>query len=208
MTTSSSSSTDFVQRPLFGWALACHLPSDWRDVSDVRQVPDHQECWQSVGAAAADDFSRLLVIEILERQNDIADADAAEYFFRDLAESNGSPVLSFTARPSLTAGAGGATTDDDTDGIAIRGLPVDAVLAFGSGRQRVALGRDRSDAAGRRSAHHQEVHVIQVLLCAIRLKERNTDLLITLSAPISNPCDDLFRRILESIRINDWSLFG
>ena len=43
-------------------------------------VPDHQECWQ-------DTEGRLLVVEILERQQQVEDHNAAQYFFDDLAPS-------------------------------------------------------------------------------------------------------------------------
>ena len=31
---------------LFGGAITTSIPSSWRDVSQVRQVPDHQEVYQ------------------------------------------------------------------------------------------------------------------------------------------------------------------
>jgi hypothetical protein len=71
----------FTERPLFGGAISCEMPTPWRDVSDVRQVPDHQECWQELDGA-------VLVVEILQRQ-EVDDVNAASFFFNDLAESNG-----------------------------------------------------------------------------------------------------------------------
>ena len=32
-----------TKRPLFGGAIDIDVPCAWRDVSEVRQVPDHQE---------------------------------------------------------------------------------------------------------------------------------------------------------------------
>eukprot|EP00523_Entomoneis_sp_CCMP467_P007403 CAMPEP_0168734562 /NCGR_PEP_ID=MMETSP0724-20121128/8878_1 /TAXON_ID=265536 /ORGANISM="Amphiprora sp., Strain CCMP467" /LENGTH=152 /DNA_ID=CAMNT_0008781671 /DNA_START=959 /DNA_END=1421 /DNA_ORIENTATION=+ len=68
-------STTKASRPLFGGVLD--------DVSDIQQVPDHQECWTSSGTGA------LLVIEILEYQSAVSNEAAAAYFYKDLAESNG-----------------------------------------------------------------------------------------------------------------------
>ena len=73
---------------LFGGAMSCELPSEsaegttttrleWRDISDVRQVPDHQECYQS-------SMGHVLVIEILDYQSSVRNEDAAKYFFEDL----------------------------------------------------------------------------------------------------------------------------
>merc|ERR1712170_184349 len=69
----------YSERPLFGGAISCDIPSAWRDVSDVRQVPDHQECWQEIDGA-------VLVVEILDRQ-EVGDHSAASFFFADLARA-------------------------------------------------------------------------------------------------------------------------
>ena len=52
-----------MQRPLFGGAITVIIPQGWKDVSEIRQVPDHQECWQFE--------DRLLVVEILERMGGV-----------------------------------------------------------------------------------------------------------------------------------------
>ena len=35
-----------VKRDLYGGVMTISIPAEWRDVSDVRQVPDHQEVYQ------------------------------------------------------------------------------------------------------------------------------------------------------------------
>ena len=72
--TSSSSATpntmmNFKRIDLFGGAMTCEIPSEdgWRDVSDVRQIPSHQECWQQIQQENDDvGGGRVLVIEILQ----------------------------------------------------------------------------------------------------------------------------------------------
>jgi hypothetical protein len=95
--TISSHSSDgglIKRRELFGGAIVIAIPSEWRDVSLVRQVPDHQECYQDCtfhdgSESHLKGTGGCLIIEILGRENDIKDENAAMFFFRDLAEANG-----------------------------------------------------------------------------------------------------------------------
>jgi hypothetical protein len=195
--TMATTVTTATARPLFGGAITCLIPDDWRDVSDIRQVPDHQECWQ-------DTEGRLLVVEILDRQSHVIDEQAAAFFFQDLAESNGMKAqdLQFIPQPELSA----------IMNLAGAGLPDSAKLCFGTGYQNVALGREFDIGGNPRT---QQVQSIRVELCAIRLPSVGSELLITLSSPsdpnpeetISQPTE-AFARILGSLQIQDWSLFG
>ncbi|KAL7462620.1 hypothetical protein ACHAXS_003000, partial [Conticribra weissflogii] len=85
------------------------------------------------------------------------------------------------------------------------------------GSQKVAQGKD-TDASGR--ARGVEAKWIDVELCALRLKSVDVDLLITLSVPQNGNEDgdtekcqkrsnysNVFRNVLESLDIRDWSLF-
>jgi hypothetical protein len=183
------------ERALFGGAITCALPSDFLDISDLRQVPDNQECFQGPSG-------HLLVIEILERQNEVSDESAAEYFFRDLAESNGC-VLSDNNSNLIFYPASVLSSSLSN----IQGLPPEATVCQGFGQQRVAVGRD-TDVAG--NPRQTEVHDIRVDLCVIRLPMQSTDLLITLSTPaiIHTSDEKLFAQVLSSFRIRDWSLFS
>lgn len=184
-----------MQRPLFGGAITAMIPTDWRDVSDIRQVPDHQECWQ-------DSEGRLLVVEILERQK-VDDPHAAKYFFDDLAdaESNAASEKIFAAIPSPLA--------------SVEGMPATTKLCLGVGYQRLKLGRD-VDIAG--NPRQQESRAIRVEVGVVRLLEKETDILITLSTPSEpNPQETtvntatmstVFQQAVTSFRINDWGLFG
>ena len=71
------------QVALYGGALGAALPATFVDVSQLRQVPDHQEVWADAASGAS------AVVEIVEAQGDVADAAAARYFWEDLAEANG-----------------------------------------------------------------------------------------------------------------------
>jgi len=190
------------QRPLFGGAMTCDIPSAWRDVSNVRQVPDHQECWHDI------DGGRMLVIEILERKGEVADKNAAAYFFQDLAEANACDTANYSFSNAQPPVNGAAVIPN----LAAAAAATATVCCLGSGYQRVALGR-AMDMAG--NPRQQEVRIIHVDLAVLRLPLQNTDLLITLSSPSEfNPqqaqehaVSEPFRQILSSFQIRDWGLF-
>jgi Ran-interacting Mog1 protein len=185
-----------TERLLYGGAITCHLPEKgWRDVSSIRQVPDHQECWQ-------DTEQRVLVVEIMEYQSQVEHADAALYFFQDLAQANGiQEHCSFTAThtPSLALACP---------------LPASASVCSGSGIQKAQMGRDGTTSASKQL--QEQIQWLQVELCVIRLPSVETDLLISLSHPISrsdtctteDALSEIFRQVITSFRIRDWSLFG
>lgn len=186
-----------VERPLFGGNISCNIPESWIDVSNIRQVPDHQECWLDEAT------NGMFVVEILELQSEVADAKAAKHFFDDLAEANNAApnsVLHYSDQPQ--------------DIVQINNLPESAVLCFGAGYQHVALGRD-SDHFG--NPRTQEILWVLVELCLIRLPSVETDLLITLSTPnepnpqegtLQHQATNDFQQALTSFQIRDWRLFG
>lgn len=177
----------FSERQLFGGAITCDIPSDWRDVSDIRQVPDHQECFQDFQKSQS-----VYVLEILERQS-VSNEEAASFFFQDLAESNGSTENRFQKQ-----------------GMAV---PVanEFTISAGIGVQKVAVGKDHDFAGNRRQ---QEIHYVQVELCVFRLPNLSTDILLTISNPNPNPQDEsfsfsaIFERAASTLKVRDWSLFG
>jgi hypothetical protein len=191
-----------TERPLFGGAISCEIPTAWRDVSDIRQIPDHQECWQEMEGA-------VLVVEILQRQ-EVSDADAAAFFFNDLAESNGitsANDIRWETRPPPPRTSATTITAIETN--------TATTLCAGIGFQKVALGRDYDIEGNRRQ--NQEVRLIRVELCVFRLARVETDLLVTICKPVPNPNEpppedqpwsDTFQRVVSTLRIRDWGLFG
>lgn len=67
--------------PLYGGAFQMDLPTTFVDVSNLRQVPDHQE----VFTFAKNDQS--CIVELLDKVNE-PDENAARFHFEQLAESN------------------------------------------------------------------------------------------------------------------------
>ena len=175
----------------------CELPAGWQDLANIRQVPDNQECWLN----PIDES--LLVVEILDRQSQVDDARAAKYYYDDLAETNGVVTGDRTFSPLSP------TIVQNVH------LPSDAILCFGTGFQRVAMGREFDIAGNRRQ---QEVRWIQVELGVVRLPSVLTDVLVTLSTPTSevnqqktNATDvrvSVFRSVVATLEVRDWGLFG
>lgn len=174
------------------------MPDGWVDVSDMRQVPDHQECWM-------DNDGCLLVVEILDRQANVEDEAAAAFFYKDLGEYNG-----------ITSDQDISFRKESPPSLQPVGLPDDATLCFGSGFQRVAMGKN-VDFAG--NPRRQEIVSIRVELCVIRLPSVSTDILISLSTPSENtgnpqesPEGSLmtatFSQAVSSFQVRNWQLFG
>jgi hypothetical protein len=157
----------------------------------------------------------VMVVEILQRQDVVADANAAKFFFDDLADSNETNnVVSFQSQPPTT-------TANNTHGA----IQIENTTACtGIGFQKVSMGKDHDLAGNRRE--DQEVRWIRVELCVFRLPvSAATDLLVTISKPSANPNEpppqpddaaaadaalfgEVFRRVVSTLRIRDWGLFG
>lgn len=164
-----------VERPLFGGAFQCQLPETWVDVSNVRQVPDNQECWLDPNT------NTMIVIEIVEYQTSVSDADAVSYFLQDLAEANG------------------AVNDivESIEAPMVQSLPEGSRLCAGRSRQQISIGRSTS----------APLMNVKIELCAIRLPRVESEILISLNSS-EGPTETGFAAIVSSLRINDWSLFG
>lgn len=68
--------------PLFGGALSAVIPHSAADISEMRQIPDNQEVF------AHRHTDQSLIVELVEYQGQVADQDAAQYHFEDIAGGN------------------------------------------------------------------------------------------------------------------------
>lgn len=59
----------FKSRELFGGGIRINVPDNFVDVSDFRQVPDHQEVFVS------NDSDATLIVELLETPSDPSDSE-------------------------------------------------------------------------------------------------------------------------------------
>jgi hypothetical protein len=136
-------------RELFGGAITSILPESYLDASDIRQVPDNQECFMSPNS------NSTIIVEVVEYQESQKDERAALYFFEDLCdciEVSRAEVSSY------------GTIDDPAFIPEIRHTFPKSVLV---GEQYLPI-KDRS----------QAVEKIYVMLAAVRLKMVNSELLV------------------------------
>ncbi|KAK3285218.1 multicopy suppressor of ts gsp1 [Cymbomonas tetramitiformis] len=143
----------YIQRALFGGAIQAEIPQRFLDVSDAREVPDHQEFWSDP------ENNESIMIEINEGKPEISDADCAHFFFNDLAEVSGAVGCEFLGQIPLGT------------------INVPQPSAFSCGRLCVGTHTVRSEDRGEAN------YVIQVLLAVLRLPQVNTDVLLIMHTP-------------------------
>lgn len=192
-------------RELWGGACRAAVPGRYRDVSEVREVPDACEAFSD---PAADES---LIFELIETDPEVADADAARVHFQHLARSN--EAASAELHVADTAATPSAAPRVDPG----RAAPTTS-LARGT----QVVGKYRDDAATKGNA--VEVHV-----AVVRLPSVSTDLVVSLTRPTfvnpasaaakegvqagARPADVAAGAVtlaaaLASFEVLDWGLFG
>ncbi|XLR23256.1 hypothetical protein S83_051156, partial [Arachis hypogaea] len=144
------------ERPLFGGKLSSLFPHRFQDVSDIRQVPDHQE----VFANTTRDES--LIFELLEYKHDVADNGSAVWFLQDLANEQ-------DAEGSVVIEQSGVL---EAPGLMYNNTP--AIVTSAIGQMAISKGRQGREAQ----------NIIKVYLANLRLKGVDTDVLVTAYKPI------------------------
>ncbi|KAF3942159.1 hypothetical protein ABW19_dt0207464 [Dactylella cylindrospora] len=72
----------FAEKQLFGGAITANVPSTWMDMSDLRQVPDNQECFiDPLGLAT-------MIFEVNERVQEADDEAAVKFHLSDIFEES------------------------------------------------------------------------------------------------------------------------
>ncbi|KAL8248498.1 hypothetical protein R6Q59_005366 [Mikania micrantha] len=194
----------FPQRQLFGGAISTTFPLRFQDVSDIRQVPDHQE----VFVDPARDES--LIIELLEMKHDLADNGSATWFLQDLATEQGAEGNIVTEQSPVF----------DAQGFVCNNMP--SVITTATAQMAISKGRQGREAQ----------NLVKVYLANLRLKGVGTDVLITAYEPVfispssesarsvgagltipaiesgRTPMADVFKQVVAAFKINDWNLFG
>ncbi|OAY70768.1 ran guanine nucleotide release factor-like [Ananas comosus] len=195
---------DCIERPLFGGAISSYFPVRFQDISNIREVPDHQE----VFADPSRDES--LIFELLDLKHEVGDDRSAVWFLRDIAREQ-------DAEETMVLEHSGTL---ELPGLSCGGAPTIVTTAVGQ----LAISKGRQG----REAHN----VVQVYLANLRLKEVSTDVLITAYEPIFiNPLSEsartvgagptvpaeqsgflpmaeVFKRAVTSFKVHDWNLFG
>lgn len=193
-----------VERPLFGGAIACTFPQRFQDLSNIREVPDHQEVF------ADPNRDESLIVELLDLKHDVADNQSASWFLQDLANEQDSAGDLVVESVSVVAPSDVPFLDPATVVTAVVGQ-----MAVSKGRQ------------GREACN-----IVRVYLANIRLKGVGTDVLITAYEPLMisalsesaatvgpgapvpaaatgcMPVVEAFKLCLATFKIHNWRLFG
>lgn len=191
---------EFKSTPLFGGALVCDLPSEFADISSIREVPDHQEVFLSKTGYTN------IIIEINQRvsaEEALTDEEALKFHYHDLVTSTEASEADETKFWS----SGQAVLSKLPD--------VPCYTMFTTQHNTRKTKKNPEDFTG-------------VLLVLIRLEEQETDVVISVNVPhmpgeykeeeIDLPGQKVGRlleeggvirqRVLESFEVKDWSLFG
>ncbi|KAL8518739.1 hypothetical protein ACS0TY_009919 [Phlomoides rotata] len=145
-----------TQRPLFGGAISSTFPTRFQDVSNIRQVPDHQEAFVDPTR------DESLIFELLDLKTGVADQGSATWFLRDLANEQ-------DAEGTLVLEQSGVF---EADGLRFRSSP--AIITTAVGQMAISKGRQGRDAQ----------NIVKVYLANLRLKDVATDVLVTAYEPV------------------------
>lgn len=191
------------QHPLFGGKISCTFPHRFQDVSNIREVPDHQEVF------ADPNRDESLIIELLELKPDVADNGSAAWFLQDLASEQ-------DAEGSVVIEQSGVL---EAPGLMYNNVP--AVVTTVVGQMAISKGQQGREAQ----------NLVKVYLANLRLKGVDTDVLVTAYEPIvinplsesadtvgagvavpaaqagCLPMDEVFKLAVTSFRVHDWGLF-
>ncbi|KAK9116756.1 hypothetical protein Sjap_015703 [Stephania japonica] len=192
-----------VERPLFGGAISSAFPLRFEDISNIRQVPDHQEGF------ADPSRDESLVFELLDLKTDVEDGGSAAWFLQDLAGEQNAEAGEMLEQSVVF----------EVEGLRHRNNP--AIITTATGQMAISKGRQGREAQ----------NIVKVYLANIRLKEVGTDVLITayepvlinpfsvsastvgagLTVPATQsgllPMAEVFKIAVTSFKVHDWSLF-
>ncbi|KAJ8266090.1 hypothetical protein GJAV_G00125760 [Gymnothorax javanicus] len=191
-----ASSNGTAVRPLFGGALAAVIPHSAGDVSELREVPDNQEVF------AHEHTDQSFIVEMLEYQAQVQDAEAARYHFDDLAGSNEASGVGSSEVIRVEA--------LDKSELSLQDCSCAFLL---SGIQRVS------------KFNEEAKNTVNVHLGLFRLPQYSTDILVTFNDPTSiSPLSSSaahdgaviaapwtaqdFLTLLQSLRLLDPGVFG
>ncbi|XP_021737653.1 probable ran guanine nucleotide release factor [Chenopodium quinoa] len=180
------------------------FPARFQDLSNVREVPDHQE------AFADPSRDESLIVELLELKQEVADEGSAVWFLQDLAREQ-------DAEGGMLIEQSGVL---EVPGLCYGSTP--AVVTSAVGQMAISKGRQGREAQ----------NILRVYLANLRLKEVGTDILITAYEPVvisplsesastvgagvvspaeqsgCMPMAEVFKLSVSSFKVNDWSLFN
>jgi len=171
-----------MARELFGGAMRCVIPPGLVDVSAFREVPDNQEVW-----VAQDSDALAMVVEVAEYAAEVADEQAASYYFSDLAECNEAQSFVLQAADARVSPAG-----------LLQCPAVASVWACSGVQQGVSKFTERGQGN------------VAVWLAVARLPVCRADVLVSVTtrAQVQAEAQQMFALALQSLEIVDTALFA
>ncbi|CAF1154854.1 unnamed protein product [Adineta steineri] len=145
-----------IKRPLFGGAIQAFLPDGFIDASSIRLVPNNQEVFMHAQS------DQSIIVEILERVNEVSDENAIKYHFDALAEANDAQN----------------TQDHIVD--KIQSIPINSLIVQRLTSAWYLFGRQQVS-----KYNEQAKNIVYIHLCLLRLGgDLATDLLISFNDPV------------------------
>ncbi|KAI1189495.1 Mog1p/PsbP-like protein [Nemania serpens] len=207
--------TTYQSTPLFGGALVCDLPTNFADVSQLRQVPNHQEVYID-----KDGFTSI-IIEINERVGD--EGSSTEIDGRALTEHLEGIIGEDVDRLKVWNTTPTQFSKLEYVICCLEDIPAYTLIATLSPQAPPPPTEAESSSAPRPSAPD----FTAIILTLVRLEQEQTDILITVNVPhINGEYDeddvdlelgkqgkligdavDYASRIWESFTVKDWGLF-
>ncbi|KAF9438380.1 hypothetical protein BGZ76_008291 [Entomortierella beljakovae] len=203
---------DIVQRELFGGAITLDLPRKFEDISNIREVPDHQEVFVNV------DEDQSVIVEVLELAADASDEACAAFHYQQLAEDNDAEDSSTVQSVSILNNA------------ELPAWPAEAKIYLLLGQQRIGKFNERQlqqeDAAEHPNQQRQPDarNLVQIMMVVVRLPNQQTDIVISYNVPLQisvasssrqvahegniHEAEAWFRNLIATFQVRNWSLFG
>ncbi|KAH9773859.1 ran guanine nucleotide release factor [Citrus sinensis] len=174
----------YSERPLFGGAISSSFPHRFQDVSNIRQVPDHQEVFVDPSR------DESLIFELLDFKLDVGDNGSAAWFLQDLATEQDAE--------GCTSGV------VEAPGLRYKDLPATVTTAVG---QMVYLANLRLKEVG------TDVLVTAYEPLLINpVSESASTVGAGLPVPATQSgfmqMSEVFKLAVSSFKVNDWSLFS
>jgi hypothetical protein len=184
-------SSTFEKRQLFGGAITMSIPKTFEDISKLRQVPDNQEVFIDMHS----DMS--LIVEILGYDDEVCDKNIGAHYFADLAQCNDATDSNIESNVIVE------------DATFIPLTPNRAAVLAVHGTQSVCKKlQENSDVTSEQ---------VKIILIILRMPDVGTDFLVSLNYPLTpretsggslTPSDDLMKSTLNTLHVEDWSLFA
>ncbi|KAG5478754.1 hypothetical protein LSCM1_06158 [Leishmania martiniquensis] len=192
---------------LYGGAMRMCLPQAMADVSDLRQVPDHQEVYADTDTGAS------VIVELLRRQASVGNAEASTFFYHGLAKDNGCPpeciseeqtfALPPSAYPHLAASADEAAPATCDFACLTTGLQRISKFSNESGRENIVF----VGLAVWRFTPPVSTEILVSLSCPTWLHPESSETRVVKRLLSEQERLQLLQTVVASLEVVDWGLF-